>query len=57
MVQAVYSDCSEKSAEFEFYFDCALESKGGFIWQKVVPANGNGIFPIFPGTLIMLNCK
>lgn len=31
MVQAVYSDCSEESVEFEFYFDYGLETKAGCI--------------------------
>lgn len=48
-VQFVYSDCSEKSVKFEFYFDYGLETKGDCIWQKVVTPNGNWTFPIFPG--------
>lgn len=48
-VQVVYSDCSEESVEFEFYFDYSFETKGGYIWHKVV-TNANWTFPIFPGT-------
>lgn len=30
-MQFVYSDCSEKSVKFEFYFDYGLETKGDCI--------------------------
>lgn len=30
-MQVVYSDCSEKSVKFEFYFDHGLETKGDCI--------------------------